>query len=230
MKQGFSGSKLQLTGHLVEKISNDDSFTSSKERQKDLMTLSRKLDILPRIEHIASQSIFMEHVQGQERLTEHNARQAGKALRLLHEQHDYPYPCMNGLDWLIQMANENLAHNNYDRKDFSSFKVEYPIDALIHSEPSQFIEKEDGAIVFIDIEGIGMGTRYQDIGSIYYIAMKDGMPELFILFMDGYQSSPIQLELRRVKKLAGLYSLAYAAFAEVEKRIAFGLRLLEEIE
>ena len=229
MKQGHSGSKVQLTGNFVEKISSDESFTSSQERQKDLIALSQKLDILPSIDHFAGRSIYMEYIKGHEELTGHNARQAGKALRLLHEQRDYQHLCMKGLDWLIKMANENLARNHYSFRDFSTFKAEYPIDALIHAEPDQFIEKEDGTIVFIDIEGIGMGTRYQDLGSIYYLTMKDAKPVIFVSFMDGYQSIPIHIEPRRVKKLAGLYSIAYAAFAESEKRIEFGLRLLEEI-
>src|SRR6266516_1940209 len=131
MKQGFSGSKVRLTGNLVEKISTDENFTSSKERQKDLIALSHKLDILPRIDRIVEQSIYMEYVEGHEELTGQNARQAGKALRLLHEQSDYPHPCITGLDWLIEMANENLAHQHYGSKDFSGFKAEYPIDALI---------------------------------------------------------------------------------------------------
>jgi thiamine kinase-like enzyme len=228
MKQGFSGSKVQRSGNLVEKISNDDSFTSSKERQKDLVALSHRLVILPRIDRITGQSIFMEYIEGHEELTEHNARQAGNALRLLHEQSDYQHPCMTGLDWLIQTANENLTQSNYSYQDFSGFKAEYPIDALIHSEPAQFIEKEDGTIVFIDIEGIGMGTHYQDLGSIYYMTVKDEKPGIFVAFMEGYQSTPIHIELRRLKKLAGLYSIAYAAFAEFEKRMEFGLRLLDE--
>jgi hypothetical protein len=227
MKQGFSGSKLQLVGNLVEKISSDDSFTSSQERKKDLLALSHKLDILPKIDHITGKSIFMEYVVGREEMTTDNALQFGKALRLLHEQTDYQHLCMTGLDWLIQLANENLAqYNRYE--DFSGFKGEYPIDALIHSEPGQFIEKEDGTIVFIDIEGIGMGSRYQDLGSIYYGTMKDDKPGIFPAFMAGYQSTPIHIELWRVMRLAGLYSIAYAKFAEYKKRIEFGLRLLDE--
>jgi hypothetical protein len=72
-----------------------------------LAALSLKLAILPRLAHIDRQAIYMEYVDGQEGLTEHNARQAGKVLRLLHEQRDYPPPGMNGLTWLIQMANLN---------------------------------------------------------------------------------------------------------------------------
>ena len=105
----------------------------------------------------------------------------------------------------------------------------YPNDSLIHSEPGQFIEKEDGSIVFIDFEGIGMGSRYQDLGQIYYGAIKDDRPELYTKFIEGYQSAPVQIDLARVKQLAGIISLAYAGFGltfvgpvEFEKRNAVG--------
>jgi len=228
VKQGFSGSTVQRKGNLLEKISNDQNFTSSTERQKDLVALSQKVDVLPRIDHIDSQSIYMEYVEGQEGLTEQNARQAGKALRLLHERRDYQYPCMTGLEWLIQMANENLARMGCSQRVLAEIEAEYPSDALIHSEPVQFIEKRDGAIVFIDIEGIGMGTRYQDLGFVYYITKKDEKPEIFTSFMEGYQSEPVQIEQMRIKELAGIISLAYAQFAEFEKRMELGLRLLGE--
>jgi len=228
MKQGFSGSTVLLEDNIVEKISNDENFISSQERQRDLITLSQKIGILPKIERIAGHSIYMEYVEGLEELTEQNARQAGKALRLLHEQHEYPHPCMNGLDWLIQMAQESLAQINYDDKLFSGFKSEYRNDALIHSEPFQFIEKKDGTIVFIDIEGIGIGSRYQDLGFMYFITMKEEKPEVFASFISGYQSKPIDIEFAKIKRIAALIAIAYANFAEFEKRVEFGLHLMDE--
>jgi thiamine kinase-like enzyme len=126
------------------------------------------------------------------------------------------------------MANDNLAQMDTSQRILPEIEADYPCDALIHSEPVQFIEKKDGSIVFIDFEGIGMGSRYQDIGFVYYITMKDDQPEIYTAFMNGYQSEPIQIELVRVKKLAGIISLAYAGFAEFEKRMELGLRLLGE--
>jgi hypothetical protein len=227
MKQGHSGSTVQLKGNLVEKISSDQTFIHSKERQKDLMVLSKKLSILPRIDRIDKQAIYMDFVDGGEGLTEQNARRAGKALQLLHEQSDYPHPCMTGLKWLIQIANDNLARMNYGQLIITEIETEYPSDVLIHSEPTQFIEKQDGSIVFIDFEGIGMGSRYQDLGFIYYSAVKQEKPEIYTTFLEGYQP-PGQIEPLRVKKLAGITSLAYARFAEFEKRMQLGIRLLEE--
>ncbi len=228
MKQGYSGSTVQRKGHLVEKISSDQTFMHSQERQADLITLSRKLAIFPRIDHIDRQAIYMDYVDGQEGLTIKNARQAGKALRLLHDQRGYQHPCMTGLVWLIQLANENLARINYAQIISGGIEAEYPNDALIHSEPVQFIEKQDNSIVLIDFEGIGMGSRYQDIGFIYYCVIMEGKPEIYTTFLEGYQAETGQVELRRVKKLAGLISLAYACFADFEKRMKLGLQLWSE--
>ena len=73
-----------------------------------------------------------------------------------------------------------------------------------------------------------MGTRYQDFGYIYYSAIKQEKPEIYTTFLEGYQPPPGQIELRRVKKLAGIISLASARFAEFERRMQLGIRLLEE--
>lgn len=229
MKQGHSGSSVMRKGNLVEKISSDRAFMHSRERQKDLIALSQKIAILPRIDHIDTQAIYMDYVDGQEGLTEHNAQQAGKALRLLHEQRDYQHPCMTGLKWLIQLANDNIARMDHRQLMMDEILPAYPTDALIHSEPTQFIEQKDGSIVFIDFEGIGMGTRYQDFGYIYYSAIEQEKPEIYTKFLEGYQPESEQIELLRVKKVAGIISLAYTRFAEFEKRMKMGFRLLDEV-
>jgi hypothetical protein len=228
MKQGYSGSTVKRTGNLVQKTTTDRVFMQSSARKQDLVALSQKLDILPRIYRIDEQSIFMDYVDGCEGLTEQNARQAGKALRRLHEVPDYQHPCIYSVHWLITLANNNLARMNYHQRVSTQFETEYTPDALIHSEPVQLIEKQDGSIVFIDFEGIGMGTRYQDLGYIYYTAIKQDSPKTYSDFLEGYQPGPGQIETVRVIKLAGLISLAYAGFAESEKRTRLGLQLLTE--
>jgi hypothetical protein len=177
----------------------------------------------------------MEYVDGQEGLTKQNAPQAGKALRLLHEQRTYPHACMTGLNWLIELANDNLAQINHNQRISIEVTSEYPSDALIHSEPVQLIEKDDGSVVFIDFEGIGMGSRYQDLGFIYWWAIHADQPEVYTTFIQGYRSDSLQIEPRRVKHLAGIisltyvgFALAYAGLAEAEKRMQLGLRLLGE--
>ena len=235
MKQGYSGSTVQQKGKLVEKVSSDRGFIKSKKRQRDLIALSQKIDVLPTIEKIEKTSIYMEFVAGKEGLTIQNAQRAGMALRLLHDQRGYPHPCFTGLAWLIELANENLALFNDTRRISPEMIEYYPNDSLIHSEPGQFIEKKDGSIVFIDFEGIGMGSRYQDLGQIYYGAIKEDRPELYTKFIEGYLSDPVQIDLARVKQLAGIISLSYAGFGltfvgreEFEKRMRLGFRLLDE--
>lgn len=234
MQQGYSGSTVQRKGKLVEKVSSDQTFIESPERQQDLVALSRQIPVLPRIDHIAGASIYMEYIAGKEELTKQNAQRAGKALRLLHEQRGYPHPCLTGVDWLIELANENLAQMSLSQRISTELAHQYPHDALIHSEPTQFIEKQDGSIVVIDFEGIGMGSRYQDLGFIYWRAFLEGDPERYTAFIKGYQSNSIQIELQRVKQLAGIISLAYVGFAlafagaeEAAKRLQLGLKLVE---
>ena len=236
MQQGYSGSTVQRKGNLVEKVSSDQSFIQSNERQNDLLELSRKITVLPRIDHIASPTIYMEFVEGQEGLTRPNAVKAGAALRILHGQRGYPHPCMTGLNWLVELANENLAQWNLSQRISPEVTGEYVNDALIHSEPVQLIEKKDGSVVFIDFEGIGMGSRYQDLGFIYWWAINAGQPDVYPAFIQGYQTDSVQIEQQRVKHLAGIISIAYVGFAlafaglpEAEKRMQVGLRLLEEV-
>jgi hypothetical protein len=42
-----------------------------------------------------------------------------------------------------------------------------------------------GHSFFIDFEGIGMVSRYHDLGLIYYLTIKAGEPEVYNTFMDG---------------------------------------------
>jgi hypothetical protein len=229
MKQGFSGSTVRQVGDRVEKISSDETFSHSKERQDHLVTLSRHAAVLPRIYHIKDQVICMEYVQGEEGLTRQSAYNAGQALRKLHSLGgDYPYPCMTGLEWLIALANENLAQLNAGQRVNAEIGHEYPLDALIHSEPVQLLHKQDGSIVFIDIEGIGLGSRYQDLGFVYYCAIKENQPDLYDLFMQGYLHESDQVELSRVKHLAGIISFAYACFADFAYRMDLGFQLCGE--
>jgi hypothetical protein len=227
MEQGYSGSTVRREGCLVAKTTSDRGFVQSAARQRDLVVLSQRLAVLPRIDRIEGPVIYMEYIEGSEGLTLKNARRAGQALRQLHEQRDYPHPCFTGVAWLIEGANDSLARTDRDLRIAPEVAVEYPADALIQTEPAQFIEKPDGSIVFIDFEGMGMGSRYQDLGFVYYEAILDGEPELFAAFLEGYQQEPGEIDLGRVKRLAGVIALAYAQFADEEKRIALGLRLLE---
>lgn len=215
MKQGYSGSTLRLIGDRVEKVSSDEVFAHSKERQAHLIALSRQTAVLPRIYQIKDQVILMEYVPGEEGLSRQSARAAGKALRELHGLGaDYPFPCLTGLGWLIELANENLAQMGSSQRIGPEIMQEYPTDALIHSEPGQYIEMQDGSIVFIDIEGIGLGTRYHDLGSIYYGAIVDGQPDTYDSFIEGYHEGADPIDLSRVKQLAGIYSFAYACFGK----------------
>jgi hypothetical protein len=228
MQQGYSGSTVRRSGDLVEKVSSDGEFCANPARQRDLIALSRRLGILPRIERIDGAALIMAFIAGEEGLTRANAARVGQALRVLHAERGYAHPCMTGMAWLLEAANARLGQISPGRQLPADFLAAYPADALIHSEPVQLIEQADGSIVFIDFEGIGMGSKYQDLGFVEYIAALQDAPEMFGAFLEGYGRAG--LDLRRMKQAAGVVALAYARFYDAEKRTALGLRLLAEAE
>jgi len=229
MKQGYSGSAVRRVGEHVEKRTSDIAFAEDMARQKDLMALTARLPLLPRITHVDGDLIVMEFVEGVEGPTERNVFRLGESLRLLHDQNEnsYPHPCHTGVDWLIDLANDNLAQSTHATRVSPEIKKHFEDDALIHSEP-QFIETTDGRIVFIDIEGIGRGSRYQDLGFAAYLTRLSDRREVFAACLRGYTSRPIELDAWRIHQMAGLIALAYSGFADTEKRLALGLQLMRE--
>jgi hypothetical protein len=230
MKQGHSGSAVTLAGDHVEKVTSDRAFAEDRDRQTALIELSRRTALLPRISQVDGATILMETIGGNEGLTEHNAEQAGTSLRLLHDLNGFSYPCLTGVDWLVLLANTALARANCSTRVAPGLAQHFQNDALIHSEPTQFIEANDGRIVFIDIEGIGRGSRYQDLGFIEYSTLLSGSPGVLVSFMRGYLSPPIALDRWRMRQMAGLIAIAYSRFADTGQRRALGLGLMEEAE
>ncbi len=230
MKQGYSGSIVRLVGDQVEKVTSDCALSQDMDRQTALIDLSRRTAVLPRISKVDGATIIMEFVGGNEGLTKLNAQQAGASMRLLHDLNGFSHPCQTGVDWLVLLANTNLARANCSTRVAPGLAQHFQNDALIHSEPTQFIDTNAGRIVFIDIEGIGRGSRYQDLGFIEYSTRLSESPEVLVSFMRGYLSPPIQLDRWRMRQMAGLIALAYSRFADTEKRQALGLELMEEAE
>ena len=226
MKQGYSGAVLRRSGDLVEKASADRAFVASRARQRALIALSKRFAGIPRIHSVKGAVMAMDFVTGKEGLTLGNARLAGAALRTLHEQVGYAFECATGLSWLIDLANQNLRQDRHALRVDPEIEAMYPNDALIHSEPAQIIQRADGSIVFIDIEGIGMGSRFRDLGFVCYIATLRKRPRLFELFASGYGLSESDDARRKARTIAGITALAYAGFADRELRIKLGLRLL----
>jgi hypothetical protein len=217
-------------GGQVEKLTSDRAFAEDAARQKDLINLSHRLAILPRITRVDGPLILMEFVAGTEGLTPQNAYRVGASLRLLHSQSGFTHSCLTGVDWLTDMANSNFGRAGCSTRVSTELGRHYQNDALIHAEPTQVIESNDGRIVFIDIEGIGCGSRYQDLGFIEYTTRLSESPGVLASFMKGYMSAPIELDAWRIRQMAGLIAIAYACFADVEKRLALGIQLLEEAE
>ena len=192
--------------------------------------LSRRLKMLPRIIRIDGDSIVMEFVDGVEGMNARNAFRAGAALRSLHERRGFRHPCATGVGWLIETANANLDRAGASWRFSEASARRFPNDALIHTEPTQLIESDGGEIVFIDTEGIGLGSRYQDLGFVEYMANLAADPEMLESFTSGYKSEPIEIDFRRMRWAAGLIAIAYAGFADTERRLDLGLRLIARSE
>jgi hypothetical protein len=226
MLQGHSGSTVWRNGDTVCKHSSDVSFVESPDRQRDLIALSQRLRCLPRIDSITDGMLTMAFIAGHEGLTVDNADAVGQTLRLLHRQTGYPHACTTGLDWLIDMAHMNLSHAGSDRvlEGFADILVD---DTLIHTEPVQLIETADSQIVFIDIEGMGMGSRFRDLGYVRYHTLLHSMPEAFERFVIGYGLTVPSDERLWIDRVAGLTALAYAGFADTAQRLTLGLQLLD---
>lgn len=229
MRQGYSGSDVRRIGNVVTKTTTDVTFLESEQRQRDLIALSQHVACLPRIHKVDHGTLFMDYIPGKEGLTRNNSRLAGVALRTLHGQTGYLHECATGLWWLIELANQNLTASGHAKLIDPDTEVMYPADALIHSEPVQFVQRPDRAIVFVDIEGVGMGSRYRDLGFVYYISMLRRSNMLFDRFYDGYGANMPDLELPKIRMIAGITALAYACFADTATRIALGLRLLSDL-
>lgn len=227
MNQGYSGSTLRRADDIVIKISSDEAFAQDRQRQEDLIALSQALDVLPRIHRIDPPALHMDYIDGHEGFTLDNARRAGEALRRLHDQPHFPHPCTTGIDWLVDMAKGADVPMDVRRWMDGAWEEEYPADALILAEP-QFIERQDGSIVFIDFEGMGAGSRYHDLAHVYFRMVDNMQLDVFAPFLQGYQRKSECMEMRRVVRLAGVVALAYAQFAEPERRVKLGVQLLHD--
>ncbi len=229
MLQGHSGSTLRLVDGYVEKASSCAAFVEDRGRQLALQELSRSTRLLPSIVSAEGATLRMEHIRGQEGLTECNAAQVGAALRLLHTLPGFAYPAVIGGDWLISLANASLAQAQTRLRVSEGLREHFPNDALILCEP-QFLQTEAGEIVFVDLEEMGHGSRYQDLGFVAYLMLLNHTPQLLVSFLSGYQSPPLELDQWRLRQMAGLIALAYASFADADARLALGVRLMQEAD
>jgi hypothetical protein len=228
MNQGFSGSQVTRTADVVVKKTSDTGFVLDSSRHRALQRLSHQQPFLPTIYDISGNELKMEYIAGEEGLSLQNARRVGMALKRLHNLKDYPFPVFTGSEWLHKLAEQALANHNRRAEWLPASPVDPGDLALIHTEPVQVITRADGTVVFIDIEGIGMGSKYQDLGFLYYTATYAGKPALFDEVLFGYGSARVNLTM--VVQMAGLISIAYAAFADSETRIDLGLDLLRRVQ
>ena len=228
MKQGYSGSQATRKRDLVVKKTSDVGFARDPDRQRTLKRLSGELEVLPTISDIKGDELIMEYIPGEEGLSTGNVESVGEALRYLHGQTGYPFPVSTGTGWLRELASQALSDRSIEPELLPDLTPDPGDNRLIHTEPVQVITKGNGTVVFIDIEGIGMGSRYQDLGFIYYSAALKENPALFELALSGYGSDGV--DMKKVNLFAGVIALAYSTFAESTRRIDLGLRLLRAVQ
>lgn len=228
MNQGFSGSQVTRTADVVVKKTSDIGFVLDSSRHSALQRLSQQQPFLPTIYDISGDELKMEYIPGEEGLSLQNARKVGSALKRLHNLKEYPFPVFTGIEWLHELAEQALTAYDREAEWLPPPSVDPDDLALIHTEPVQIITRADGTVVFIDIEGIGMGSKYQDLGFIYYTAAHTGKSGLFDEVLLGYGSAGVNLTM--VAQMAGLISIAYSTFADSKARIDLGLRLLRSVQ
>ncbi len=146
---------------VVVKRTSDVGFVQDSDRHGALQRLSQQLLILPTIFDISGAELTMEYIPGDEGLSTKNAHVAGLSLKCLHGQTGYPFPVLTGVRWLREKARQVLSGHDIEQEAIPDLGVESSDIALIHTEPVQVISRADGTVAFIDIEGIGMGSKYQ---------------------------------------------------------------------
>ena len=226
---GHSGSDLHLQDGWVRKRSaylercSDDDYVS---RAAFLLQLQPNYPHMPRIKFLDDREMAIEFIPGREGLDGLDLPKFGQAVRILHNLQITGPLKDTGIDWLLEFATENLNQvgGKLNQQKLKLFQ-DFPKDTVVHGEITQVITRLDGEIYILDWEECGMGSRYQDLGFVYYQCLIQGLGEQsFQAFMSGYGDEP-RIDL--VKMTAGLIALAYARFFDFEKRLTLGCKLLE---
>jgi hypothetical protein len=227
---GHSGSDLHLQDGWVRKSSayfercSEDDFHS---RAVFLIELQAKFSYMPVIKFLEDREMAIEFIPGQEGLEGLDFPKFGQAVRKLHDLEIKGPLKDTGIDWLLELATENL--NQVGGKLYipiiSVFK-EFSAKAVVHGEITQVITRPDGEIYILDWDECGMGSPYQDLGFVYYQCLISELgKQHFQDFLLNYADETVDIHL--VKMTAGLIALAYARFFDFEKRLTLGCKLLD---
>ena len=226
---GHSGSKLVLHKGWVRKRSSylvRCSETDYRLRAAFLLSLNAHFPHMPRINFLDHREMAIKFISGWEGIEGLDLPKFGRVVKELHNLEITGPPKDTGIDWLLALADGNLTRVG-EKLDESILRLfgEFTEETVVHGEITQVITKPDGSLYILDWDECGMGSRYQDLGFVYYQLLERGLGmELFQDFMDGYADESADIDL--VKKTAGMISLAYAHFYDFDKRLALGRKLL----
>jgi hypothetical protein len=224
---GYSGSSVQRIDGIVRKQSTYlRRCPDYAERREFLNALSAAFPSIPNLRLFDEGLMEMDFIEGREGIEEIDFQQYGGLVRELHTI-EIPAPAKDtGLDWLVDLAVANLGQSEWQAgielvRPFRGL----PADAIVHGEITQVITDATGRLYLIDWDECGWGSKYQDLGFVYYqLKLANRVDECFAAFIDGYGQAGLELSL--IPKVAGLIALAYAGFYDFERRIRIGQTLL----
>jgi hypothetical protein len=226
---GYSGSDLHLHKGWVQKRSSYLARCSEKdyrERAAFLLCLNAHFPHMPRINFLDKRVMAIKFISGWEGIEGLNFFRFGQVVRKLHNLEITGPLKDTGVDWLLELAKENLKRvgGKLNEPILTLFQ-EFPEDTVVHGEITQVISRPDGELYILDWDECGIGSHYQDLGFVYYQCLERGIGEApFQDFMAGYADESVDIHL--VKVTAGLIALAYARFYDFERRLELGRSLL----
>jgi hypothetical protein len=191
-----------------------------------LLSLNVNFSHMPRLNFLDDRTMEIEYIHGKEGLEGVDYRKFGEIVNKLHNLKIIGPRKDTGLYWLVSLAEESMKRVGMDleKRLLERFRI-ISDDAVIHGEITQLITTPDGALYIIDWDECGLGSRYQDLGFVYYALLERELGfEPFQAFMDGYGENKVEFSL--VKDTAGLIALAYAGFYDFERRLELGRKLL----
>jgi len=223
MIQGHSGSYVHRDGEFLIKENPWSPVAVTAERIDALITASRTLDCLPDIHEATPTMLRMQFIPGAEGLNADSAVALGRALRSLHGFASFDQPICNGFPWLLVKANQALAKVGRPALDPGMASL-FPEDAVVHGEPTQIIRMRDGSIRFFDFDGMGRGSKFQDLGFLQYWCDLYAGTDLWPVVIEAYDEAVPEEPIRMA---SGLVALAYSIFHDFQYRLEYGLQQLE---
>jgi len=222
---GYSGSNLELEDGIVRKVSSYlRDCPDYPARQRFFQALNAAFPYMPHTQPLDGGILEMTYIPGQEGIQGIDFHTFGRIVRQLHEL-DIPAPPKDtGIYWLLELAQANLADDTLFPA-LSRLVAKLPDDSIVHGEITQVITDPDGNLFIIDWDECGLGSKYQDLGFVYYaLTLDNRVDECFPPFLDGYGTADLDTSL--IPQTAGLIAPAYAGFSDREHRLRIGRSLL----